>query len=107
MAPTSFSNLHNALKFVTMPTNKRLGLVTMTIGVFFAFASILLSTGWRPDIAFLPLLAYFLRLQLLGGDDGYLIDVPTKYALLVCMLIFAVGFLAYVGAAIERNLDSK
>ena len=43
------------------------------------------------------MLVHLLKLQI-GESYDYVIDVPTKYLVLACLSLFAVGFLFLVGA---------
>ena len=80
-----------------MPLYKRLGIALMTILIVGVVASILLSTGWRGGIDLLPSILYFLKIELFGDFNDPLIDVQTKYVVLLFICTFAVGLLISVG----------
>ena len=76
-----------------MHLHRRIGIVLVALSTVLAAASLVLSTGWRAGVDFVPTVAVLLQLQLF--DEA--IDFPTKYALLACMLAFALGILFFVG----------
>ncbi|PTT77144.1 hypothetical protein DBR42_25670 [Pelomonas sp. HMWF004] len=58
-----------------------------------ALLSVLLSTGWRSDLHFMDNLLSVMSIQVLGDEYGIgaLLQFPTKYALAVFVVLFAVG----------------
>ena len=81
-----------------MHLHRRIGIVLIALSVLLSVACLLLSTGWSSGVDLLPTIAVLLKLQLFGEDEyDYLINMQTKYALLACLAVFAVGLLFLIG----------
>jgi len=100
-----------------MDSNKKVGTVTMVCSAVAAFAAFALSNGWGgyPDIGFMTRLMEVLYVPLFPCEFSFgqydygswcrvdlfhpeaYFSVPTKYLLVICIALFAVGMLLVRG----------
>ncbi len=81
-----------------MEYNKKAGILLMVTSPLVAIISFLSSDCQYCDItesSMLDKVMYGFRFRLFQ-DDGYLIDIATKYILFVCLASFALGLLYYL-----------
>ena len=54
------------------------------------------SSGFSGELSFSSRVTTYLNVRMFGNPvESYLIDVPAKYPLLLCLIAFGVGFLLY------------
>lgn len=86
-----------------MEQHTKLGTMTIALSVILALASLVFSTsGCAADNSLVTSLMYCLRVVIYedipGNEYAEHMYIPTKYLLLTCSAIFAVGVLWYRGA---------
>ncbi len=88
---------------VLMGRNEKLGIVTIIVSFLLALFFLMISTNWVHNLDFLNNLMLALKIQLIQ-DEGYsvlnekfLIDFPTKYLILGCLVAAAYGVTTYLG----------
>ena len=81
-----------------MHLHRRVGTVLMILAVLVILSAPLLSRGWVAEVALIPQLT-LLKLQLFceDFDTDCVIDMQTRYVLIACLILFAVGLLAWLG----------
>lgn len=81
-----------------MGYNKKVGIVLMVASILAAIISFLISDCDFcnfSEASLLALVMYGFRLRF-SLDDLFAIDIATKYALLLCLAVFALGLLYYI-----------
>ncbi len=75
-----------------MRPNQKFGIAMIVGSGLFAFLAVVLSEGWVYQFDFIQNLMSALRIKFFadeGGFNAYLVDVPTKYVVLVCISLAA------------------
>lgn len=79
-----------------MSNDKNTGAIVMTVSIILMFAFLALSDGWLAGVDYFTQLMVTLKIQLFKDEDAYnayLIDIPTKYMILLCVISFSAGLL--------------
>jgi len=86
-----------------MGRSEKFGLATVIVSFLLALFFLMISTNWVYNLDFLTNLMLSLKIQLIQ-DEGYstlsekfLLDFPTKYLILGCMVAAAYGVATYLG----------
>lgn len=97
-----------------MNENQKYGVITMIVSFLLILLSLMISEGWRPQLDYLENLMNLLEIKQLGhttvnpatydrilNPDSheyvYLIDIPTKYVVLIFMSTASYGLTTYLG----------
>lgn len=83
-----------------MKDNEKFGLVTIIVSFLLVLLSLTLSDGWFYKLDFLGNLMSELKIRFLADEDHYgkfLIDLPTKYLVLIFISTAAYGVTTYLG----------
>ena len=86
-----------------MTESRRIGIIVMVASVVLAIMIVFLSDGAcrigsAADNMLFGWIMYCSKLKLFFVEDfGYILDMPTKYPILFCVVLFAGGLLSYLG----------
>lgn len=89
-----------------MNENQKYGVITMIVSFLLILLSLMISDGWKPQLDYLENLMNLMRIQFFFKEttyigsfsfDNYLIDISTKYVVLIFMSTAAYGLTTYLG----------
>lgn len=82
---------------VPMARNEKFGLVAIIVSFLLSLFFLMISSNWSHAVDLLTNLMVTLQIELFLGEEKYLIDFPTKYAILACLVSAAYGVTTYLG----------
>lgn len=91
-----------------MDENQKYGVIIIISSFLLMLLVLMVSDGWMPEFDYLENLMNMLQIQLiqiktesatalLGFDYSYLINIPSKYVVLILLSAAAYGFTTYLG----------
>lgn len=89
-----------------MDENQKYGVVTMIVSFLLILLALMISEGWTPQLDYLENLMNLLKIQFFFKEttymgsfsfDNYLIDISTKYVVLILLSTAAYGLTTYLG----------
>jgi len=100
--------IRNTNKEEQMDENRKFGVIVMVSSFLLIFLVLMISDDWLPQLDYFENLMNTLQLRLIGinipSDSSplgfrhrYLIDIPSKYAVLILLTTAAYGFTSYLG----------
>lgn len=80
-----------------MQENQKFGIAVIIGSALVILLSVIISDNWVYKFDFLQNLMSWLRIRLFANEEGYLIDVQTKYVVLAGICAAAYGLTTYLG----------
>jgi len=110
--------IRNANKEKQMDENQKFGVIVMISSFLLIFLVLMISENWLPQLDYFENLMNTLQLRLIGINTpsdsyssllgfSYLIDIPSKYAVLILLTTAAYGLTTYLGITPAIRLSKK